>query len=124
MEACIMVERDLDKIVKKLKTVSGSTVEKLEKLLRQIEELKATFEQGTYVYVAIICRISSGQNTAFYIRLGNCSDSQVPLTSEQVEMLKELQKSCKEVCQNVSTEHKDVHGAISKFGRAIDKVRE
>jgi len=110
-----MVERDLDKIVKKLKVFSGTTVEKLEKLLKQIAELKATFGEGT-------SSTSSGEVLLLFLFLGCGSDTQVPLTSEQAEMLKELQKSSKEVCQSVSTEHKDVHGAISKFGRAIDKV--
>ena len=44
------------------------------------------------------------------------------LTSEQVQVTVELAKHAKEACQAVSTEHKDIHASISKFGRAIDKV--
>lgn len=44
------------------------------------------------------------------------------LSPEQVHATVELAKRAKEACQNVSTEHKDIHASISKFGRAIDKV--
>ena len=44
------------------------------------------------------------------------------LTAEQVQATVELAKRAKEACQNVSSEHKDIHTSISKFGRAIDKV--
>lgn len=44
------------------------------------------------------------------------------VSSEQVQMIKDLHKSSRETCQNISSEHKDIHASISKFGRAIDKV--
>ena len=44
------------------------------------------------------------------------------LSSEHCQAVKECTKTAKETCQGISTEHKEVHAAISKFGRAIDKV--
>ena len=44
------------------------------------------------------------------------------LSPEQVHATVELAKRAKQACQNVSTDHKDIHASISKFGRAIDKV--
>ena len=44
------------------------------------------------------------------------------LSSEHCQAVKECAKTAKETCQGISTEHKEVHAAISKFGRAIDKV--
>ena len=44
------------------------------------------------------------------------------LSPEQVRATVELAKRTKQACQNVSTDHKDIHASISKFGRAIDKV--
>ena len=44
------------------------------------------------------------------------------LSPEQVHATVELAKRTKQACQNVSTDHKDIHASISKFGRAIDKV--
>ena len=40
MEACLAVEREQEKVVKKLKTVSGSASEKLKQVLDQIQVLK------------------------------------------------------------------------------------
>ena len=40
MEACLGVEREQEKVVKKLKAVSGSATEKLQQVLDQIQALK------------------------------------------------------------------------------------
>ena len=52
----------------------------------------------------------------------NCIGSQNVVASEQVKRVKELHKAGKEACLSISSEHKDIHASISKFGRAIDKV--
>jgi hypothetical protein len=44
MEACVMVEREQEKIMKKLKTLSGSASKKLQQLIDQVADLKAKFE--------------------------------------------------------------------------------
>ncbi len=46
MEACVLVEREQEKIIKKLKTLSGSASRKLQQLIDQVVELKAKFEAG------------------------------------------------------------------------------
>ena len=43
--------------------------------------------------------------------------------TSQLHTVKELVRRTKETCQSISTEHKDIHASISKFGKAIDKVR-
>ncbi len=45
------------------------------------------------------------------------------MDTSQLHTVKELVRKTKETCQSVSTEHKDIHASISKFGKAIDKVR-
>ena len=46
MEACVLVEREQDKVAKKLRTASGSTAKKLQKLLDIIVELNVAFKEG------------------------------------------------------------------------------
>lgn len=46
MEACLAVEREQDKVIKKLKTVSGSASEKLQRVLDQIQSLKEQLAAG------------------------------------------------------------------------------
>ena len=40
MEACLSVEREQDKVLKKLKILSGSSAEKLQKMIDKIMEIK------------------------------------------------------------------------------------
>ena len=42
----MLVEREQDKIMKKLRTLSGLTAKKLQKLIDQVAELKTKFEEG------------------------------------------------------------------------------
>lgn len=44
------------------------------------------------------------------------------LSPDQAQVVVDLAKHTKEACQSVSSEHKDIHASISKFGRAIDKA--
>lgn len=46
MEACVLVEREQEKIMKKLKSLSGSASKKLQQLIDQVADLKAKFEAG------------------------------------------------------------------------------
>lgn len=46
---------------------------------------------------------------------------QQSLSSEEAQWIKELHKTGKEACLSISTDHKDIHASISKYGRAIDK---
>ena len=50
------------------------------------------------------------------------ASSEGPLGPEQSQPVKEFVQKAKETCQAISTEHKDIHASISKFGKAIDKV--
>ena len=49
-----------------------------------------------------------------------CSEG--PLEPDQSQTVKEFVQKAKDTCQAISTEHKDIHASISKFGKAIDKV--
>ena len=46
MEACILVEREQDKVIKKLRTLSGSTAKRLQSIIDQVSELRTKFEEG------------------------------------------------------------------------------
>lgn len=50
MEACVLVEREQDKIIKKLNTLHGSTAIKLQQLIDQVAELKGKFEEGWWLF--------------------------------------------------------------------------
>ena len=58
MEACLAVEREQEKVVKKLKTVSGSATEKLQQVLDQIQALKDQLTAGGCVIIAPSLEVS------------------------------------------------------------------
>lgn len=53
MEACVLVEREQEKILKKLRTLSGSASRKLQQLIDQVADLKAKFEEGQSVFLFV-----------------------------------------------------------------------
>ena len=106
------VEREQEKVLKKLRTLSGSASEKLQKIIDQVESLRDQLNagMGTYLRLSIFPSHSSPP------------PPESVLSPEHCQAVKECTKTAKETCQGISTEHKEVHAAISKFGRAIDKV--
>ena len=49
MEACLAVEREQDKVLKKLRTLSGSASEKLQEVIDQVNALKEQFSIGKHL---------------------------------------------------------------------------
>lgn len=43
------------------------------------------------------------------------------LTAEQIAVLKDLLAKSKEKLQRLTTDHRDLHGTVSKVGKAIDR---
>ena len=114
MEACLAVEREQDKVVKKMKTVTGSATEKLQQVLDQIQALKDQLTTGDQVTVF-----------AFSLPLTvpvRAAPGGGEVTQEQREAVRQCIRSAKEAAQAASNEHKDMHATISKLGKAIDKV--
>lgn len=48
MEACLAVEREQDKVLKKLRTLSGSASKKLQEVIDQVNALKEQFSIGKH----------------------------------------------------------------------------
>ena len=50
-------------------------------------------------------------------------DNENELSSTQLEILGEISKKVNNIVSQVAGEHKDLHGALSKIGKSIDRVR-
>ena len=96
------VEREQEKVLKKLRTLSGSASEKLQKIIDQVESLRDQLNagMGTYLRLSIFPSHSSPP------------PSESVLSPEHCQAVKECTKTAKETCQGISTEHKEVHAAI------------
>ena len=51
MEACLAVEREQDKVLKRLKTLSGSSADKLQKLIDEVSLLQQQISEGKHSYL-------------------------------------------------------------------------
>jgi hypothetical protein len=49
-------------------------------------------------------------------------DNENELSSTQLEILGEISKKVDNIVSQVAGEHKDLHGALSKIGKSIDRV--
>ncbi len=52
MESCLAVEREQEKVLKKLKTLSGSASDKLQKIIDQVNVLKEQLSAGTLLLLS------------------------------------------------------------------------
>lgn len=48
LEACLAVEREQEKVVKKMRTFSGSSADKLQKIIDQVAALKVQLSSCEY----------------------------------------------------------------------------
>ena len=49
-------------------------------------------------------------------------DNESQLTSTQLKILGDISKKVDNIVSQVAGEHKDMHGALSKIGKSIDRV--
>lgn len=127
MEACLSVEREHEKVVKKLRTVSGSATEKLQRVLDQIEALKnklmggrTSLSNGGRDECRSEMRFFGGSTVC--VRVFSAAPGTSEVTLEQSETVRQCLCDVKEAAQTASNDHKDMHATISKLGKAIDKV--
>lgn len=128
MEACLAVEREHEKVVKKLRTVSGSATEKLQRVLDQIQALKNKLMAGRtslswVVGTVTISVIHVKCTVTVYGRVFPAAPGTSEVTLEQSETVRQCLCDVKEAAQTASNDHKDMHATISKLGKAIDKVQ-
>ncbi|KAF7995065.1 hypothetical protein HCN44_004537 [Aphidius gifuensis] len=94
MEACNMVERELDKVLLKLTDINDQAGAVLQDLINEIETLKRELDEAP-------------------------PDQE--LTQNQIQIIKQAMKKVRDTVQRLSTDHRDVHGNVSKVGKAIDR---
>ena len=76
---------------------------------------------ATYTYMYWFIKLTSCTHTHTHTHAHTVPADSV-LDPQYSGTVKSCMREAKDTCQSVSTEHKDIHAAISKFGRAVDKV--
>ncbi|XP_032672609.1 E3 ubiquitin-protein ligase RMND5A isoform X2 [Odontomachus brunneus] len=94
MDACNNVEREVDKVLSKFTTINEHAETMLSDLINHIESLERDLET-------------------------------VPLehnvTPEQVQVLKQAMTKIRDTVIKLATDHRDLHGTVSRVGKAIDR---
>ncbi|MGH0141101.1 UNVERIFIED_CONTAM: hypothetical protein FKN15_072544 [Acipenser sinensis] len=95
MEQCACVERELEKVLHRFVMFGHLSEESLDELLRYVSELR-----GQLVNSGLKDSDLDGQ---FSQAMGRCC------------------KNIKDTVQRLASSHKDIHGSVSKVGKAIDR---
>eukprot|EP00063_Salmo_salar_P079468 XP_014054303.1 PREDICTED: protein RMD5 homolog B-like [Salmo salar] len=94
MEQCACVERELEKVLHRFVMYGHQSEERLDELLRSVCELR-------------------GQLVTFGVQ-----DADLSVLSQTMA---QCCKNIKETVQLLASRHKDIHGSVSKVGKAIDR---
>ncbi|XP_067656917.1 E3 ubiquitin-protein ligase RMND5A-like isoform X1 [Haliotis asinina] len=94
MEACAAVEREIDRVLSKFTSLHNHSQRTVEELSTSIESLRRELNEVTEDH---------------------------ELSHTQSMILSQSVKRIRDAVSRLSTEHKDLHGTVSKVGKAIDR---
>uniref|UniRef100_U5ENW0 Putative e3 ubiquitin ligase n=1 Tax=Corethrella appendiculata TaxID=1370023 RepID=U5ENW0_9DIPT len=94
MEACSAVEKEIEKVISKFTAINDHSQKIIKDVISFIEKLKGSIEE---------------------------TSPDQELTPGQVVVLRDAISKTKEKLQRLTTEHRDLHGTVSKVGKAIDR---
>ncbi|KAJ8968129.1 hypothetical protein NQ314_002450 [Rhamnusium bicolor] len=94
MEACLAVEKEVDRVFSKFGGINDHAKRVLSDLVTQIQSLKEEYQ-------------SAGEDHV--------------LTNIQIDILKQNMAKVKETVSKLATDHRDLHSTVSKVGKAIDR---
>ncbi|XP_066248967.1 E3 ubiquitin-protein ligase RMND5A [Euwallacea similis] len=94
MEACLAVEKDVEKVIAKFTGINEHGKRVLSDLVDQISSLKQELQNAPEDHI---------------------------LTSVQQELLKQTMTKIKDVTSCLTQEHRDLHSSVSKVGKSIDR---
>lgn len=93
MDACSAVEKEVDRVIGKFTGISDHSSNVTTDLIKTFEDLQEAI----------------GEN------------GQEPLTEKQIEVLLDTINKTNTKLVAISTEHRDLHGAVSKVGKVVDR---
>ncbi|KAL1505960.1 hypothetical protein ABEB36_005403 [Hypothenemus hampei] len=94
MEACLAVEKDVEKVLSKFNGINEHSEQVLSELIDQVNSLKEELENAPEDHV---------------------------LTNVQQELLFQTMGKIKDIVSRLAIEHRDLHSSVSKVGKSIDR---
>lgn len=114
MEACLAVEKEVDRVLSKFTGINDHAKRVLADLVVQIQNLKEEYQHG--INFGFILQQRHLCNYFFVL-----VDGDYTLTSVQIDILKENLSKVKHAVSKIATDHRDLHSTVSKVGKAIDR---
>lgn len=131
MEQCACVERELEKVLHRFVMYGHQSEERLDELLRSVCEIRGQLvafgERNPFLFTFCICIFFIHLNASLVHRhlskhLFVASGVQDADLSVLSQTMAQCCKNIKETVQMLASRHKDIHGSVSKVGKAIDRV--
>ncbi|XP_059607809.1 E3 ubiquitin-protein ligase RMND5A [Phlebotomus argentipes] len=95
MDSCSAVEKELERVLSKFAAINEHSTKIIGDVLSHFTELQQHIAEGT--------------------------EANAELTAGQVVILKDALSKTKEKLQRLTADHRDLHGTVSKVGKAIDR---
>ncbi|KAF6082753.1 required for meiotic nuclear division 5-like protein B [Phyllostomus discolor] len=96
MEQCTSVEREVDKVLQKFLTYGQHFEQSLEELLHCVGRLRAELARAALQGTSLSATLSS--------------------------VMSQCCQKIRDAVQKLASDHKDIHGSVSRVGKAIDRV--
>ncbi|XP_055381282.1 E3 ubiquitin-protein ligase RMND5A [Condylostylus longicornis] len=93
MDACSAVEKELDRVVTKFTGIRDHAIKVFDLAFSDVENIRQIF----------------------------LDDPEAKLTENQVEIIKTVLNRTKSKLQGISSDHRELHGTVSKVGKVIDR---
>ena len=95
MEACMSVEKEVERVGTKLNTMKGNMEVGIDEQIAAIEKLQRDLAEES----------ESGPN----------------ISSDQMDMVRQVSREVNRSVTSIATEHRDLHSSVSKVGKAIER---
>lgn len=128
MESCNAVERELDKVITNFNGINEHSERTLRDLTNHIEALKKEIDESKFR--SSINRETDFDSHCFFVPVifemfififTGPPDHE--LTAAQILIMKQTVNKVKESVHRLAAEHRDLHGTVSRVGKAIDRVK-
>jgi len=95
MDACMSVEKEVDRVVNKLNNLRGSMEAGIDEQIAAIEKLQKDLAEE--------------------------NEGGSSISAAQMDMVKQVSSEVNKNVTKIATEHRDLHSSVSKVGKAIDR---
>lgn len=134
MDSCVAVEKELDRVIKKFTAINEHSGRVIEDVISHILQFRNVLAERKYcAFPKCKTRRNNFKTKQLYHLIIDCSEinkthsglvsgpDDAELTQSQRVYLKDALTSDKEKLQKLTADHRDLHGTVSKVGKAIDR---